>query len=624
MLPRFQVNSTGEFGNSTFVFEESNSSSKKLDVLFINLGGYVERISTAGDWVEVNLYRSGLQPAPTAKGWIHKTYLGAPFHQPAEEPVPAISYVFACAQTEERLKAVDSLVIPAVDLIALGLIEHELEDSNVSLNDETYISFQMEFDEPSAVGAFGITNGQWQLFLDMAGVALNYDLDDRIHSRNQVDAAAYFLREFWRRMAELKEQKPEEYLPRKVDLLCAWLFGPDLEQGAKAALALAGRDEDQTLLSQKMTTFLKVTFGWETDSQETAAFFKRRGRFAETGGNAATVGTFLKRVKAVQGKALKSSVVMLQHYIPTFLDNGSLVAAPWMTPARAQLEKWSQGWIEHSDPGQAEALDFFAATNHGPGQVTNPTTGEITDWCGAFAAWCMRESGVPVPEGAARAANWKKWGDVDLPTIHKSEVPEGAVVMLSPTAGTETIGHVCFFDGWHETAPKFWGLGGNQGDRVTRQAWKSENIIAIRALSDKTVSTNDDLNILARTLWGEIRGGDLEQRRHVAIVILNRFLTGYRSGGSIAGTCRAPMQFSCWNPGTQARLQIDALSNDDPMLGELREIGQAVIAERLGGNVEELGLTVRHYHKTGTGADWAVSSKVVLKDGAHTFYRDIA
>ncbi|UDF31014.1 UNVERIFIED_ORG: cell wall hydrolase [Roseateles sp. XES5] len=624
MLPKFQVNSTGDLGKSTFVFAAPSATSSKLAVLFVALGGYVEQISVDGDWVEINLYRSGAQLAPTAKGWIHRSYLGAPFHMPPEEPVPAISYVFPCAQTEERLKAVDNRVIPAIDLIALGLIEHGLEDGFATVNDETLLAFQSEFDEPSAIGAYGLTETQWQLFLDTGGTALNYDLDDRIYSRNQVDAAAYFLREFWRRMAELKEQNPQEYLPRKVDLLCAWLCGPNLEQGARAALAMASRDEEQSMLSQKMTTFLEETLGWPVNSQETAAFLNRRARFAKTGSNAATVGTFLKRVKEAQDKALAAAVRLLEYYIPTFLDLGSLTAAPWMTPARAQLEMWSKDWVEHRDPGQQKALSFFAATDHGPGKVTNPATGEITDWCGAFTAWCMRETGAPVPKGAALAANWKKWGDVDLPTLHKSEVPAGAVVMLSPTAGTGQIGHVCFFDGWHETRKEFWGLGGNQGDRVTRQTWKSENIVAIRALSDKTVSTNNDLEILARTLWGEIRGGNLTQRRHVAIVVLNRFLTHYRSEGSIASVCRSAKQFSCWNPGTQARHEIDALSNDDKVLGELRKIASAVIAERLAGSVDTFGLTVRHFHKTGTGTDWADPSKFVLNDDAHMFYRDIA
>ncbi|AIC31327.1 hypothetical protein IE4771_PE00101 (plasmid) [Rhizobium etli bv. mimosae str. IE4771] len=48
-----------------------------------------------------------------------------------------------------------------------------------------------------------------------------------------------------------------------------------------------------------------------------------------------------------------------------------------------------------------------------------------------------------------------------------------------------------------------------------------------------------------------------------------------------------------------------------------------VITERLAGNVDTLGLTIRHLHKIDTGADWIDSSKVVLDGGAHTFYRDI-
>jgi len=83
--------------------------------------------------------------------------------------------------------------------------------------------------------------------------------------------------------------------------------------------------------------------------------------------------------------------------------------------------------------------------------------------------------------------------------------------------------------------------------------------------------TAHDCDILARTVYGEARGGILAEQIAVASVILNRAkqaAAGFRQhqfgDGSIAGACLAPAQFSCWLAADPNRAKLLAATLDDP------------------------------------------------------------
>jgi hypothetical protein len=59
--------------------------------------------------------------------------------------------------------------------------------------------------------------------------------------------------------------------------------------------------------------------------------------------------------------------------------------------------------------------------------------------------------------------------------------------------------------------------------------------------------THDDVDTLARTIYGEARGENMLGKRAVAHVILNRVKANSWWGKTIAGVCRYKWQFSCWN-----------------------------------------------------------------------------
>jgi hypothetical protein len=81
---------------------------------------------------------------------------------------------------------------------------------------------------------------------------------------------------------------------------------------------------------------------------------------------------------------------------------------------------------------------------------------------------------------------------------------------------------------------------------------------------------HDDIDALARTLWGEARGEGEPAMEAVAAVVLNRversaLLDGrHWWGATIAAICRARLQFACWNPANPNRALLFAVGVEDP------------------------------------------------------------
>lgn len=82
-------------------------------------------------------------------------------------------------------------------------------------------------------------------------------------------------------------------------------------------------------------------------------------------------------------------------------------------------------------------------------------------------------------------------------------------------------------------------------------------------------ATAHDIEVLAKTIYGEARGEPYLGKLAVAYVILNR--AGYVAtkprnefgDGTIAGACLHPKQFSCWNADDLNRPLLDQVTLDD-------------------------------------------------------------
>jgi len=131
--------------------------------------------------------------------------------------------------------------------------------------------------------------------------------------------------------------------------------------------------------------------------------------------------------------------------------------------------------------------------------------------------------------------------------------------------------------------------------------------------------TNSDLDIMARTIFGEARGEGFEGKLAVAHVILNRVKKRHRKEVTIAGVCTEPYQFSCWLRDDLNRAKMEAITVDHPVfrdcLAALKAIAQ--------GDDEDMTLGSTHYHSTAISPAWAGGKDPVVTIGRHAFYNDI-
>lgn len=135
------------------------------------------------------------------------------------------------------------------------------------------------------------------------------------------------------------------------------------------------------------------------------------------------------------------------------------------------------------------------------------------------------------------------------------------------------------------------------------------------------MSEKEDIDILARTIYGEARGEDRMGKKAVACVILNRYRSKkWFSGKTIAETCQFCVkgskwhQFSCWNEGDPNRKLIESATL--AQLGECYEIAEKFVS----GEYKDFLCGACHYHTLNTAPAWAKGKKPDFKIGQHLFY----
>lgn len=138
-----------------------------------------------------------------------------------------------------------------------------------------------------------------------------------------------------------------------------------------------------------------------------------------------------------------------------------------------------------------------------------------------------------------------------------------------------------------------------------------------------------DIDVLARTLWGEARGEGRGGMIAVGFTIRNRVEMDLGNDGKpdwwgegYEGVCKAPYQFSCWNKNDP---NFPYLSGQRPIPAaqfvEARECAVAVIDGRA---ADPTGAAT-HYYSTSMPKPpaWAGRAKRTCKIGRHIFFRDV-
>lgn len=136
-----------------------------------------------------------------------------------------------------------------------------------------------------------------------------------------------------------------------------------------------------------------------------------------------------------------------------------------------------------------------------------------------------------------------------------------------------------------------------------------------------------DLDILAKTIYGEARGEGALGREAVACTIINRWQSDKWFGApSIALVCQKPWQFSCWNKDDPNLAKMEALTLLDATFRDCIGIALTVIANssdaRWAGRDKSRGAT-HYFADTIAAPKWAGGKKPCAIIGHHKFFKDV-
>lgn len=135
--------------------------------------------------------------------------------------------------------------------------------------------------------------------------------------------------------------------------------------------------------------------------------------------------------------------------------------------------------------------------------------------------------------------------------------------------------------------------------------------------------TERDIDILARTVYGEARGESDLGKLAVAHVVMNRVKADVHGDGrpdwwgeGIAAVCLKPRQFTCWDDANRLALMQADLS--DPAFARCLvaaiEAAHGLKPDPTGG--------ATHYLGPGAARDWA-RDKAYVTLGRHRFFTDV-
>ena len=130
-----------------------------------------------------------------------------------------------------------------------------------------------------------------------------------------------------------------------------------------------------------------------------------------------------------------------------------------------------------------------------------------------------------------------------------------------------------------------------------------------------------ELEIFAKTLFGEARGEKLPGIEAVANVILNRVkhaqkIGSYWWGKTIEEVCLKPFQFSCWNANDpNHKLLIQDLSEN-----KIYQICERVAKRAIAGFLPDNTKGATHYHAKSVHPLWARCAVPSADIGHHLFY----
>ncbi len=131
-----------------------------------------------------------------------------------------------------------------------------------------------------------------------------------------------------------------------------------------------------------------------------------------------------------------------------------------------------------------------------------------------------------------------------------------------------------------------------------------------------------DIDIMARTIYGEGRGESHKARLAIGWVLINRWTstTGqWARDDTLATACLRPWQFSAWNAGDPNMGKMMDVTINDQVFRECMIVALSAL------NTPDETFGARHYHTKVMGwpTAWGEEKTPCYEVGKHLFYNDV-
>ena len=128
--------------------------------------------------------------------------------------------------------------------------------------------------------------------------------------------------------------------------------------------------------------------------------------------------------------------------------------------------------------------------------------------------------------------------------------------------------------------------------------------------------TNEQIDYIARTAWGEARGEGATGMQAVVNVIMNRTKNGGWYGLTPKEVCLKKWQFSCWNENDPNREKLLAVTTADKNFAKALDL--ATLAYN--GQLPDITGGATNYHAKSILPSWASRMTKTAEIGQHIFY----
>ena len=149
--------------------------------------------------------------------------------------------------------------------------------------------------------------------------------------------------------------------------------------------------------------------------------------------------------------------------------------------------------------------------------------------------------------------------------------------------------------------------------------WTIISLVIIRVGRYLMTDKEKEIDLLAKTAWGEARGEGASGMQAVINVILNRVRAGSWYGLTVENVVLKPYQFSCWNDTDPNKDKILSLKTEDPAFIQAKSLAFA----GYNGLLADITNGATHYHTIGATPNWAKAMVQTKTIGNHIFYKEV-